>query len=213
MSTLAQRYQLQSEIFNEVAYQIGCDLRVAVPGIINSFDETKQTVTVKVALREVVNINGVATVKEIPLLLDVPIVVPRAGNFVLTMPVTAGDECLVVFADMCIDSWYTRGSVQNQLERRRHDLSDAFAIIGCWSQPRVIPGYSTSAAELRSEDGTVKVSVEDNQLTVTAPTVNVTASEQVNISGNGTTLLDGKNFLLHEHTGVATGSGISGPVK
>jgi phage baseplate assembly protein gpV len=118
---------------------------------------------------------------------------------------------------MCIDSWYARGYTsagkpQNQLERRRHDLSDAIAILGPWNQQRLISNYSTSAAELRTEDDTVKVSVQGAQVTVSAPTVNVTASAQVNISGSGHTSIEGKDFLTHKHTGVSTGGGTSGPV-
>lgn len=60
---------------------------------------------------------------------------PRGGGFALTFPVAAGDECLVVFADACIDSWWQSGGVQNQAEKRRHDLSDGIVIPGLWSQP------------------------------------------------------------------------------
>jgi hypothetical protein len=139
------------------------NLRVAVPGIIQSFDPVAQTVTVQPAIRERVKTDTLQTQwLNLPLLLDVPVVLPRAGNMVLTMPIQQGDECLVVFADMCMDAWFGAGGVQNQIEIRRHDLSDGIAIVGLWSQPRTIPNYSTTSAQLRNAAGTQYVEITDN---------------------------------------------------
>lgn len=62
-------------------------IRVAVPGIIKEFNSLEQTVIVQPAIRELVNINGQQQWLDLPLLLDVPIVLPRAGGFVITMPI------------------------------------------------------------------------------------------------------------------------------
>ena len=103
--------------------------RVCMPGIIQSFDAAAQTVTVQPALREKMLVDGDEYWIDIPLLVDVPIVVPRAGGYALTLPIQAGDECLVVFGDMCIDGWWQSGGVQNQvlglaafLRRAGHDV-------------------------------------------------------------------------------------------
>lgn len=150
--------------------------RVAAPGIIQSFNAAEQTVSVKLAIREKINTDGDERWVDIPLLVDVPIIVPRAGGYILTLPIQPGDECLVVFGDMCIDAWWQSGGVQNQIECRRHDLSDGFAILGCWSQPRVIPSYSTSSAQLRNESGSAYVEISGNN-------INIVAGGTVNIRG------------------------------
>lgn len=151
-------------------------LRVAAPGIIQSFDPAEQTATVRLAIREKVRLDGDERWTEIPLLLDVPIVVPRAGGYCLTLPIQPGDECLVVFGDMCIDAWWQSGGVQNQIDCRRHDLSDGFAIVGCWSQPRVVPNYSTATAQLRNNAG-------DAYVEISGSNINIVASGTVNIKG------------------------------
>jgi hypothetical protein len=218
-----------------------CDTRVCCPGIIQSFDSAKQTVKVKMALREKVFVNQRATNKEIPTLVDVPIVIPRGGNFLLTVPISAGDECLVVFADQCIDSWWQSGGVQSPSKLRRHSLSDGFAILGTVSQPKVVSSYSTSSAQLRNLDGTVIVDVAATGVTVTAPKVavnttgdvdvqasgnasvttagnaSVTASGSVTVSGSSVTLgsattIDSRVFLNHTHSGVTAGTGVTGKV-
>ncbi len=142
-------------------------LRVACPGIIQSFHSETQTVTVQLALRE--HITKPDFTKDwvnLPLLLDVPIVIPRAGGYCLTMPIQQGDECLVIFADMCIDSWFTYGGLQNQIEKRRHDLSDGFAILGTWSQPNKIENYSTDSCQLRTIDGTSSIDVKPGEINI-----------------------------------------------
>ena len=222
--TIAQRLK-QRRVIKDALKQHSHDLRVALPGIINSFDATTQTANVQVTIREqVLDVDGSPTSVEFPLLLDVLLVVPRAGGFSLTLPVTAGDECLVVFADMCIDAWWQSGGVQEQATKRRHNLSDGFAILGPWSQPRKLVNYSSTSAQLRSDDGQTLVDLKSGQVTVKASTVQVnaqtatvTASGSATVQGQTVTIgsatkIDGKVFLTHTHSGVSTGTGVSGPV-
>ncbi|EAA8307092.1 translation initiation factor IF-2 [Salmonella enterica] len=129
-------------------------IRVALPGIIQSFDPGAVTAVVQPAIRSVETDNdGNRITKNYPLLVDVPVVFPRGGGCTLTFPVKAGDECLVIFADRCIDFWWQNGGVQEPVDDRVHDLSDAFCIVGPQSQAQKISGISTSAAQLRSDDG------------------------------------------------------------
>ena len=172
------------------------DLRVACPGIIQSFDPIEQTVTVQLALREnVSNSEYEKKWKQIPQLLDVPIIIPRAGGYCITMPIRKGDECLVIFGDMCIDAWWEHGGIQNQMDKsmRRHDLSDGFAILGPWSQPRVINNYSTDSCQIRSEEGTACIELKGNDINMKAGNVKIDASQIT---------LDGIVWDSHKHSGV-----------
>lgn len=166
MLTIGERTGSQDELFRRFGDALQADLRVAIPGIIQTFDPVLQRVTVQPAIRERVILNGQVQMVDIPVLLDVPIVIPRAGGFALTLPVQQGDECLVVFGDMCIDGWFQSGGVQNQVEKRRHDLSDGFAILGCWSNPRALSGYSTTGAQLRTGDGSIVLEVNRNRIEI-----------------------------------------------
>lgn len=152
------------EVIRAATTKLSLALRVAAPGIIQSFDPVEQTVTVQIAIREVIQLSEIPENVNLPILVDVPIVMPRAGGYTITFPIQTGDECLVVFSDMCIDGWWQAGGVQNQLEMRRHDLSDAFAILGPWSQPRRISNYSTNSLQLRNEDGTQVVEIKQDRI-------------------------------------------------
>lgn len=183
------------------------DLRVAIPGIIHSVDYVAQTVEVQPAIRERMNLDGEYEHIDLPLLIHVPFFYPTGGGYMMTMPIKVGDECLVVFADMCIDAWWQSSGVQNQIERRRHDLSDGFAIIGFHSQPKRISGYSGSSVQIRTESG-------ENFIELKGGTVNIVAD--VNISGNltvssdttisGTLTAGDINMNSHTHPGDSGGS-------
>lgn len=203
MLTINERVQDHDELLRRMGENNAYDLRVASPGIIKEFDPDTQTATIQLAIREKMNIDGNISHEDIPLLLDVPVYMPRAGGYCLTLPVSAGDECLVVFGDNCMDAWWQSGGVQNQLEKRRHDLSDGYALVGIWSQPRVISSYSINSAQLRSDDGSTMVELSGS-------TINITGGN-INIGGN--TTIDGRSFLGHTHGGVTPGGGNTGGVS
>jgi hypothetical protein len=219
----AETAQWKEFLRQELAY-----LRVSIPAIVQSFDPVTQTAAVQIAIREVVRTPKGPQDTEIAPIYNVPVCLPRAGGFSLTLPLKAGDEGMLIFCDMCIDLWWARGGVQNQFERRRHDLSDCGFYPMGWSQPRVLSNYSTNSAQLRSDDNTVIVDVAAAAITLTAPKVSInssgdvdiTASGKVNIQGeqivaassSNDTKIDGKVFLSHQHTQVQTGTGDTGPV-
>ena len=129
----------ESDKFRSLSEKIGSELRVAAPGIIRAYNAGTNTATVQLAIREKVSqMDGTTADTDLPLLLDCPVMMPRGGGYALTFPVAAGDECLVIFADSCIDAWWQSGGIQNQLEKRRHDLSDGIVVPGLWSLPRGI---------------------------------------------------------------------------
>ncbi|ATC08449.1 TPA: translation initiation factor IF-2 [Escherichia coli] len=171
-------------------------IRVALPGIVQSFDPDAVTAVVQPAIRSVETDNdGNRVTKNYPLLVDVPVVFPRGGGCTLTFPVKAGDECLVVFADRCIDFWWQSGGIQETVDDRMHDLSDAFAIVGPQSQAQKISGISTSAAQLRTDDGAAFVEVAaghnitvqtPGQLTATAEGGTTITSPTITLNGNVT---------------------------
>lgn len=132
----------------------------ALPGIITKFNAAQQTCEVQLSVKgKVLDSKGVSTWVQLPLLVDCPVVFPSGGGFVMTFPLAVDDEVLVVFASRCIDSWWQSGGIQVQAELRMHDLSDGFVIPGPRSLPNVAPAISTDNVELRSLDGTTKISM------------------------------------------------------
>ena len=166
MRTIDERTATLTDVIRTAMDSVSANLRCACPGIIKAYNADAQTVTVQLALREMISLDGVQEELEIPLLTDVPLVLPRAGGFVLAVAPVPGDECLIIFADMCIDAWWQSGGVQSQADKRRHDLSDGFAILGTWSQPRK-PSIPTEGMSLQRDDGSVGITVQSDRVIVT----------------------------------------------
>lgn len=209
-------------------------IQTAIPGIIQSFNTDNpdsMTCTVQPAINgQVRDETGALTGVELPLLVDCPVQFPAGGGCTLTFPVKAGDECLVVFSSRCIDAWWQSGGVQVQPELRMHDLSDGFVLLGFRSQPRVIGNISTTAAQLRTDDGAAFVEVNSTThainattsgaatvsaqggITLTAPLVTINGDVQVNgkVSTTGDVTAGTISLQQHKHGGVTPGSGTSG---
>lgn len=195
----------------------------ALPGIVTGVDLGAQTLSVQPSIQGSVTApDGTTQAVNLPLLVDVPIVWPRAGGFALTFPIAAGDEVLVVFASRCIDAWWQSGGVGAQAEARMHDLSDGFAILAPTSQPKKFSGVSSSNVQLRDASGTTYVEITPggaarvvgaSSIDIEAPTVNINGTVnidgQINHSGGGL-VSNGITFATHKHTGVVPGGGTSG---
>ena len=204
----------------------------AMPGIVTAVNLSAQTVSVQPAIQGVVTSpDGSTQATNLPQLVDVPIVWPRAGGFALTFPIAAGDEVLVVFGSRCIDSWWQQGGVGAQAEARMHDLSDGFAILAPTSQPKKFANVSSANVQLRDTAGTTFVEITPGgkarvigatAIDIAAPTINMNASGAVNITAptiamngqvtqaSGSFSIGGITFGSHKHTGVQPGSGTSG---
>jgi Phage protein Gp138 N-terminal domain len=229
--TIAQRLGITEEELHNAIRQELCAAYFALPGIVQSFDSVHQTVTVRIALLEKMNkitADGsgsaapVPTPTPIPVLPDVPILIPRGGGFSVTLPVKAGDECLVIFADMCMSGWWATGGSQipppygtggaydkaaKQEVKRRHSLSDGFAILGPWSQPRVLTAYDTSGLNIRSDDGATEIIVRESEVVINSASIVINGTTTI----NGALFVGTRDFVTHVHSGVTTGTGDTGP--
>lgn len=107
------------------------DMHTAMPGRITAVYDDGARVDVQPALKRTrMDELGADVVEAMPVIPGVPVVHPSAGGFALTFPVAVGDTVLLVFAEGSIDRWKARGGVLDPGDPRRHDLSDAVAIVG-----------------------------------------------------------------------------------
>lgn len=201
-------------------------IRVAIPAMIVSFDPQKQTASVQPTIKD--TLQGEFTA--LPELSDVPVQFPRAGGYSITFPVKSGDECLLVFCDMCIDGWYQSGGVQNQAEKRRHDLSDACAILGITSIPKALQNIYMDGLQIRNDSGTDFIQLSEQGILLKSKNIKIEGTTEIigttNITGAATinsnhidtngkasmqnievgeAVIGGISFLNHIHSGVQSG--------
>ena len=113
-------------------------IHCAMPGIVESFDPETQTVSVRPALRSKMKDGSDVP---LPLIRDVPVFFPGSRSAALTYPIAPGDECLLIFADACIDGWFSTGTATQAPSGRMHDWSDAFAFVGFRSRLHALQNF------------------------------------------------------------------------
>ncbi|PQK80232.1 Gp138 family membrane-puncturing spike protein [Pantoea ananatis] len=209
-SQVGSSEHMSSQLYNTIFSM----LRVSLPGIVQSFDPATCTCTVQPAIAgQGVDEKGQSQSAPLPLLIDVPVIFPRGGGCTITFPVKAGDECLVVFSDRCIDFWWQNGGVQEPVDPRQHDLSDAFAFVGPQSQAQKISGISTTSVQVRTDDGSSFIELmQGGNVNITTPLLTVNGNVQVNgsVTSTGDQVAKGISQTGHVHSGVQSGSSQTG---
>lgn len=169
------------------------DAMVSAPAIIKSFDPSNQTISAEIAIKRIVD----GADEKYPILLDVPVMSISVQGFHITMPIKVGDECLIIFADRCIDNWFTKGGIQKQAEHRNHHISDGFAIVGINSTPNVIKSYDAENMVIRNDANNQKITLKasgdievdtNKDVNVNCVNANITASASVKIDTPTTTV-------------------------
>jgi phage baseplate assembly protein gpV len=161
------------------------NLHTAMPGIVTAYDAASQTVTVQPVCERLFIAPNLSGWQKLPLCPDVPVHFPAGGGVVFTFPIAVGDEGLLVFCERSIDEWFQNGGT-NAPQRRLHNLSDAVFVPGISSTPRAITEVSTTAAELRTRDGAVKLSLSAEGIVITGNVVvngTITATDVATASG------------------------------
>jgi len=174
------------DVLLEERARIFASLNAIQIGKISEVQRDKQTVTVELQMKRILD-DGRSI--PYPPLVDVPFFVLQGGGAFIQMPVKAGDYCIVLFNDRCIDGWFPSGAVQEPACRRMHSLSDGIAIVG------LNPGGSPI---IDQDDGEIKIS---------AP--------EVHLNGDGKRFVtwDELNTALQSHTHAAgTLAAPNGPV-
>lgn len=159
---------------DDLAYTLNCH-RV---GIIESFDPVNQTATIKLVDKGVYEYTENETIIDYPPLLEVPVLIHKATDGGITIPIIKGDTCLVVFNDRDLDNWLLNGLIQRPNTLRKHDLSDAIAIIGIKNQKNKIADYNNLATVINYKDN--KITIDDAEINL------------LNSVGNGNIIIDDK---------------------
>jgi len=145
-------------------------IRVSIPGFVIRYDKENQCVDVQPAIRD-------SDSSEKPqILLNVPVWFPGAYSY----NVNVGDECLVIFADSCIDAWWQNGGVSSPFTARKHDFSDGIAFVGIRSLPNSGNGKTLEEAFAEVKNVDTEVYYIDKTLFKNPTTTSSNASSVIN---------------------------------
>lgn len=160
-------------------------IHTACPATIISFDAGTCIASVKPTMTYY---KSDGTTLDYPVIIGVPVFMPKAGSSQITYPVKAGDSCLLVFAERSIDEWMGKGNSDNH-DPRRYDLTDAFCFVG------MCPAQSISADNVEVINGGTKISLTPSN------TINVVGN--INVQGTivctGNVIGGGISLVGHTH--------------
>lgn len=107
-------------------------VRVALPGVIESYDATRCEASVQVQLLEPDRDElGNTCTRRLPLVPHAPVYFPGGGTARDTWPVQRGDSCLVICCSSSIARWLVAGGeVDPGIDQPHHQLSDAVVYVG-----------------------------------------------------------------------------------
>jgi len=188
------------------------DVHTALPAIIISFDPDTRTVTAQPTVQRIFSEGvGLEGATNLPPCVDVPVVFPMGGGYELTFPVVAGDECLLMFAERCIDGWFGNGEPTPPDDYRQHDLSDAFAIVGVRSLANKNPVW-TGGTELGGNGNHVRIDDNSVELGAGGATLKLTSDKLTSsVPIHAPNLItDQFDTNAHVHGGVESGGSSTG---
>ncbi len=184
MTTTQSRTPELEELIRDAFDFMARDIHVALPAQVESFDEKKQTVSVQplIKRRDFLDTKKAKQVTRLPVINGVPVIFPRAGGYVMTMPVKKGDTVLLVFSHRSLEVWQKNGGEVDPGDTRHHQVSDAVAIVGLHDDAHPIKDFKNDRLVLGKEGGpTIEVAEKEINLKAGGATVNVNAKE-VNIT-------------------------------
>lgn len=190
---------MNEEFIEAFQTKIKQDLRVSLPGIITKYDHKKQMADIDFS-PELLADNNINPLKGIS---GVPVIFPRSGGASITMPVKAGDGCLVVFLDRDIRNWLLGKPKDRPMTRRMHNLNDAIAFVGL--TPFSAPSVALNNTDLHIQYGGSNITLKpegitevfaNKEITIKTPDSNVTIKPDGLIEINAAKKIDLKTINI-----------------
>lgn len=130
------------------------DLHTCLPGIVEKYNKTKNTIDVTPSLKRKYETGEIVN---LPVIMNVPIAFPRGGNFSLTYPIKKGDSVILIFSERSLDVWKKSGGIVDPQNPRKFNITDAFAIPGGYPENNPINDASDVAIRIKNKDALFEI--------------------------------------------------------
>ncbi|MEI7407901.1 Gp138 family membrane-puncturing spike protein [Pectobacterium aroidearum] len=179
------------------------DLMIGMPGHVVAYDSEKQRAQVECGIQRRMPDGAIETLS---VLINVPVQFSGSADWVLFHELPAGTEGYIHFSQRSVDAWLDMGGPVPPTGPEMFSASDAFFSPGYRSLKTAIPGLPTSGVGMSNRDGSVRIHLTDDGITLTVGEQTLTFSSG-GLMHNGTNI--GSN---HFHGGVESGgSNTKGP--
>lgn len=180
------------------------DVHTALIGRVESYDASTQLVDVAPVLKKAIpKQNGIWTNETLPLLCDVPVLFPRAGEFFLSLPLTPGDLVQIIFNEVSLKEWID-DKAYDTLYNQRFTLQGAIAIPGVYpSNKRLYKSHKSNL--VLGKDKGVQIHIDGDKIYLGSDK----ASEALAIASKVKQELDHIKAMFNSHSHMSS----MGPIK
>jgi hypothetical protein len=181
----------EAEVISDAMESALIDVHTALPGKVVSYSATTQRADIELQVKRALpKDDGTYTTEALPVLKSVPVAFMRGGGQILSLPLAVGNFGLVVFSEMSLDQWLTKGTVTSPGDIGRHTLTGGVfypglspvtdPVVANITNDGVMGPEGAAKAQIRTKGATVEI--------VTTPSL--TADDFVAMAGKVQTALD-----------------------
>lgn len=148
------------------------DIHTTIPAVVVAYDATTQRADVQVAVGDVSD--GEAYLP--PPHVNVPVLFPCFGDFVICAPLKEGQEVLLFVSERDTDRWIDEGGIiRTPDDERRFDEDDVFCYPGVITGNKALPATVATPDSLviATRDGSTRIVIEDGEVTIHAGSVKI----------------------------------------
>lgn len=201
-------------------------IHTSLPGKVVAYNPATNTADIQICVKApFFDLDGGREYDEMPTLPSVPIIWPRGGGFVMTLPIGPGDFVWLMFSELALAEWRSTGQLSEPTDARRHSLGYPYAIPGAFpdtSPMAALDATARAAKAIFGNDGGVAIHIDGttiklNPLAIDAvalatPTQAGLAACMAAANATLSTLASAiSTFNSHTHSGVTAGAGVTGP--
>lgn len=176
-----------------------------LPAVVLNYDRRANRATVRPLIQMLLT-NG-QTVQRASI-VSVPVLSLGGGGFTLNFPLKAGDLGWIEASDRDISLFLQAMTEQKPNTLRIHSFNDGRFIPDAFAKYAINEADGT-AATLQSYDGSVRIALDTAQIRITAPSVQVTATEDITMNAGTLITMTAPAISLNQ-TGGGSGATFTG---
>lgn len=174
-----------ADILQQAMDSVLSTVHTCLPGRIEKYDYVTQKAEVKPLLKRKFDDGDEI---ELPVLTDVPVIMPRSSIASITFPIKKGDLVLLLFSERAIGDWLINGGMVTPISERRFDLSDAIAIPGLYPFNEDSPTVNADDLQIKNDKATITLRQDGTMLLEGKGTIEMLSSGTIEINGSNLTV-------------------------
>ena len=173
-------------------------LYTSLPGIIQSYDLNTKRAKVLPAIKRLFTDNST---RSLPVIIDVPIITPSGGGYLISMPLKKGDTVLLIFSQRGITNFkkqYQEALPTDSLL----DLHDAIGISG-FGTINITPA-SSDGLSIQTDNGDNAIIVEDDKVVIKKGNNSIELTDDIITIVKGNNSIELTDDNIENKVGTAT---------